>query len=61
VEDYRNLITEHDLATELRVSVWTLRAWRRREYGPDAVKMGKRIFYRRTEVTSFLGGLERCS
>lgn len=58
MEDYKNLVNEHDLAGELQVSVWTLRAWRRRSYGPAAVKLGKRVFYRRTELTAFLNGLE---
>lgn len=61
MEDYKNLVNEHDLAGELQVSVWTLRAWRRRSYGPDALKMGKRVMYRRSEVNGFLAGLETAS
>lgn len=58
MEDYRNLVMEHDLAAELQVSVWTLRSWRRRGYGPAALKMGKRVMYRRSDVASFLAGLD---
>ena len=58
MEDYRNLVNEHDLAGELQVSIWTLRSWRRRAYGPTALKMGKRVMYRRTDVSSFLVALD---
>ena len=47
-------INEHDLAAELDLSVWALRKWRRRDYGPVARKMGKRVMYLRTDVIDFL-------
>lgn len=49
-----SLISEHDLADELGLSVWTLRKWRKRSYGPAAHKLGKRVVYRRDDVQSFL-------
>lgn len=48
------LISEHHLAAELGLSVWTLRKWRQRGYGPAAKKLGKRVMYARAEVDVFL-------
>lgn len=48
------LISEHHLAAELELSVWTLRKWRQRSYGPTAKKLGKRVMYVRSEVDAFL-------
>lgn len=50
-------ISEHRLAEELNLSVWALRKWRRRNYGPPARKMGKRVMYLRAEVDAFLNAL----
>jgi len=50
-------INEHDLAGELELTVWALRKWRRRGYGPTARKMGKRVMYVRAEVDDFLASL----
>ena len=51
------LISEHHLAGELDLSVWTLRKWRQRGYGPPAKKLGKRVMYVRSEVDEFLVSL----
>ncbi len=50
-------INEHHLAAELGLSVWALRKWRQRGYGPGARKMGKRVMYVRAEVDDFLASL----
>lgn len=50
-------INEHDLAAELQLSVWALRKWRQRSYGPAARKIGRRVIYVRAEVDAFLTSL----
>lgn len=47
-------ISEAELARMLGMSVWGLRAWRRRKYGPAARKIGKSVFYREEAVADFL-------
>lgn len=51
------LISEHHLAEQLGLSVWTLRKWRQRGYGPTARKMGKRVMYVRDEVDAFVASI----
>ena len=46
--------SELDLAIMLGLSIWALRAWRRRGYGPPAVKFGKSVFYPQEAVRAFL-------
>lgn len=50
---------ERELGKKLGLSVWGLRSWRKREYGPKSVKMGKLVLYSENEVTSFLLNLSR--
>lgn len=50
-------INEHDLARDLGKTVWALRAWRKRDYGPPVKKLGKTVLYRITNVQDFIGGL----
>lgn len=47
-------IREKDLAAELGLSVWALRAWRKRGYGPAARKVGRMVVYSRAEVDDFV-------
>lgn len=47
-------LSELDLALKLGITVWGLRAWRRRGYGPASVKFGKSVFYREDGVTIFI-------
>ena len=47
-------ISEAKLAFMLDITVWGLRAWRRRGYGPKATKIGKAVHYAEAEVTAFL-------
>tara|TARA_R110000787_G_scaffold98028_1_gene201968 strand:+ start:455 stop:643 length:189 start_codon:yes stop_codon:yes gene_type:complete len=47
-------IREKDLAEELGLTVWALRAWRRRGYGPAASKIGRLVVYRVEEVADFI-------
>jgi predicted DNA-binding transcriptional regulator AlpA len=48
------LINEHHLAAELGLSVWALRKWKQRGYGPQPKKLGKRVMYVRSDVEAFL-------
>ena len=52
--DYADLISEHDFAQVVGLSIWGVRAWRRRGYGPSHKKLGKRVFYSRREIGQFL-------
>lgn len=50
-----DLITEHEAADILKVSVSTLRNWRYRGEGPAFIKLGKRaIRYRVPDVSAFV-------
>lgn len=51
---FTGLIKEHDLAKELGLTVWALRAWRKRGYGPPARKVGRTVVYAVSEVHHFL-------
>jgi|WetSurMetagenome_2_1015567.scaffolds.fasta_scaffold440184_1 hypothetical protein len=51
-------IRERDLARELGLTVWALRAWRRRGYGPPASKVGRIVVYRASDVDAFMENLE---
>lgn len=48
-------ISETKLALMFGMTVWGLRAWRRRGYGPKAVKIGRGTFYPDTEIAAFIG------
>ncbi len=47
-------ISEAKLALMLDITIWGLRAWRRRGYGPKVTKIGKGVFYAEAEVATFL-------
>lgn len=51
---YTGLIKEKDLAKELGLTVWALRAWRKRGYGPPAGKVGRTVVYATSDVQKFL-------
>lgn len=48
-------LTMSELAEELRTTPSTLRYWRREGAGPQWIKIGKRVIYRRTDVEAWLG------
>ena len=50
-------ITEHDLAKQVGKTVSTLREWRRKNYGPNAAKLGKLVVYRSTDVEAFMSSI----
>lgn len=49
-----DLLTTADAAPLLFVSPWTLVAWRRQRRGPTYHRIGKRILYRRADLTAFI-------
>lgn len=51
---FSGMIKEHDLAREWGLTVWALRAWRKRGYGPPHGKVGRTVVYRQTDVADFL-------
>lgn len=48
------LLSQEDLAAILDVGVDTLAEWRRLRKGPDFVKMGKGVMYRRDDVAAWV-------
>lgn len=44
-------------AIELGVHPRTLKRWKALRYGPTPVKVGKRLYYRRTDVATWLESL----
>jgi predicted DNA-binding transcriptional regulator AlpA len=46
------------LATELHVHLVTIWKWRQRREGPPAVRVGKRLMYRRASVEKWLASRE---
>jgi hypothetical protein len=54
LRDQFGLLSPSDLATLLNVDTRTLAFWRARSAGPDFTKLGRSIFYRRTDVESWI-------
>lgn len=48
-----------ELAAELLVSVDTLARWEVRRLGPPSVRLGRRVYYRREAVQTWLVSQER--
>lgn len=44
-------------AAELGIHLRTLKRWRALRYGPTPVRVGKRLYYRRADLVSWLDGL----
>jgi len=55
--DDKGLMSESDVAEVFRITPRTLRAWRRRGYGPAHVHVGKFIRYWPAEVERFIADL----
>ncbi len=49
-----DIFTEDELAEILDVKTQTLAAWRADSKGPDYVKLGKSIFYRKQDVLDWI-------
>ena len=52
--DTRPLLDIHELAEYLGVSEWTLYEWRNRRQGPPAIKVGRLLRWRMSDVESWL-------
>jgi hypothetical protein len=52
-------MSRDDLAAELLVSVDTLARWEVRRLGPPCVRLGRRVYYRREAVQTWLVSQER--
>lgn len=50
-----DLLAPADLAALLAVDERTLAVWRCQKRGPDFVKLGRSVFYRRTDVAAWIG------
>lgn len=51
------LLTAEELATYLKRPVATLYAWRYRREGPPAIRVGRELRYRESEVVAWLDRL----
>lgn len=51
-------ISRHDLAIDLGVSEDTLWRWDMRRTGPQSIKLGRKVYYRRSTVRSWLEARE---
>ena len=52
--------SDKELATDLGHSdTRILQDWARKGFGPPRIKLGKRVFYRRSSVLTFMRSLER--
>jgi predicted DNA-binding transcriptional regulator AlpA len=54
LRDLFQLISPADLSALIGVDERTLAAWRTQRRGPDFVKLGRAVFYRRADVTAWI-------
>jgi predicted DNA-binding transcriptional regulator AlpA len=52
--DPNELLTEHEVAEMLRISVRTLQAWRTKKIGPRVVRLNRMVRYRWQAVIEWL-------
>ncbi len=52
-----DLLTIDEAAERLRVPVATLRFWRTKGTGPASFRMGRRVFYRASELDRYVNEL----
>lgn len=50
-------LTENEAAHLLGLTVWGLRGWRSRAYGPPARKLGRLVIYEKVALNVFLANL----
>jgi Helix-turn-helix domain len=53
--DPAELLADTEVAKILHQRTQTLAAWRSERKGPAYVKVGRRVFYRRLDITKWLG------
>jgi DNA-binding transcriptional MerR regulator len=54
-----DFLTVREAASEIGVHVRTLKYWKAAGYGPDHFYIGKRLFYRRTDVIVWLNKISK--
>jgi hypothetical protein len=57
--DENELLSEIEAAAMLRQQPRTLTVWRSRGKGPDFIKLGRSVFYRRQVVLDYIASCER--
>ncbi len=57
--DPQELIPSDEVAAQLRVKPQTLASWRASGRGPEFVKIGRGVFYRRADIAAWLGQQRR--
>jgi Helix-turn-helix domain len=57
--DPEELVADTIVAAELCQQPNTLTAWRHQGRGPPFIKVGRKVFYRRSDVASWLAGQRR--
>jgi hypothetical protein len=55
LRDTFELLSPADLSALIGVDERTLTVWRVQRRGPDFVKLGRAVFYRRADVTDWIG------
>lgn len=53
----KEFLSKDEAAVALRIHPFTLKRWRMRGYGPQAVKVGGRLRYRVSDIESWLAEL----
>lgn len=54
--DRLDCLTEQDFQLLADATPGTVEAWRKRNQGPDYIRLGNRVFYPRAAVSSFMQG-----
>lgn len=49
-----NYLTAKDAAAQLNVCAFTLRRWRKADFGPKPFKIGGRLYYVRSHIQAWL-------
>jgi Helix-turn-helix domain len=57
--DLNELIENEEAAQVLRVKPATLNTWRTHGFGPEFLKVGRRVLYRRSDVFSWIESRRR--
>jgi predicted DNA-binding transcriptional regulator AlpA len=61
IHDEARLLTEHEVANLLTLSIKTVRNWRLSGFGPPHLKLGRLVRYRVSDVKAWLKTRERTS
>lgn len=59
--DGEELVTTRQLAQELGYQPATLTHWRMNNLGPKSFRIGRNVYYRRTEINRWFGHLEQAT